>query len=185
VAQHRGGATGHPTFQDDRWAERGARAGKEVVQIYLRDVESSLQRPTKELKGFAKVALEPGETRTVTLTPGPDALSFYDDLRQGWVAESGTFEVLVGHSSRDIRLRGTFELGVPAEARDAKGPDVARAGSLSVRSVLRDILDDPEAKGVLRKHLGAMADGNGPDPGANRRSCAQHPDAGGPGRDRR
>ena len=85
----------------------GGRAGKEVVQLYLRDAESRLVRPEKELKGFAKVALAPGETKTVTLTIDCEALAYWDDARQSWVAEAGEFEVLVGTSSQDIRA-GSF-----------------------------------------------------------------------------
>jgi beta-glucosidase len=89
---------------------RGARAGKEVVQLYVRDVESSLTRPEKELKAFAKVMLEPGQKERVTFELGDDDLSFYDLSRQGWLAEPGEFEVLVGSSSQDVRLTGCFAL---------------------------------------------------------------------------
>jgi beta-glucosidase len=88
----------------------GARAGKEVMQLYIRDVESSLMRPEKELKAFAKIALEPGETKTVTLTLDQDALSFYDPAQKQWVVEPGEFKVLVGSSSHDIHLRKRFVL---------------------------------------------------------------------------
>ena len=91
----------------------GARAGKEVVQLYLRDVESSLVRPEKELKAFDKVALEPGESKSVTFSLGQEALSFYDPAKMEWVAEAGEFEILIGSSSRDIRLVG--RLAVLAE----------------------------------------------------------------------
>lgn len=85
-------------------------AGSEVVQLYLRDVESTLERPEKELKGFAKVALEPGQEERVTFELDMRALSYYDPHQGGWVAEPGRFEALVGASSRDIRLRASFEL---------------------------------------------------------------------------
>ncbi len=88
----------------------GQRAGKEVIQVYLRDVKSRLQRPNKELKAFAKAQLEPGERRTVTLAIGRDALAYYDDLAHEWVAEAGEFEVLVGSSSQDIRAAAMFTL---------------------------------------------------------------------------
>jgi beta-glucosidase len=88
----------------------GNRAGQEVVQLYLRDCECRLIRPLKELKAFAKVMLQPGERKTVALTLGEEALSFYDPGQEGWVAEPGDFEVLVGSSSRDIRLAAGFEL---------------------------------------------------------------------------
>ncbi|MFE8595954.1 beta-glucosidase H [Archangium violaceum] len=88
----------------------GPRAGQEVVQLYVRDEKASLPRPEKELKGFLKVALAPGETKSVTLTLGMRALAYFDDARAAWVAEAGRFEVLVGSSSRDIRARATFSL---------------------------------------------------------------------------
>jgi beta-glucosidase len=88
----------------------GPVAGREVVQLYVHDVESSLPRPPKELKGFAKVSLEPGEAQTVHFTLDQRALSFYDPARGAWVAEPGEFELLVGSSSRDIRARASFTL---------------------------------------------------------------------------
>jgi beta-glucosidase len=88
----------------------GARPGKEVVQVYVSDKESSLVRPPKELKGFKKVALEPGETRLVEFELDQRALAYYDPYRQEWVAEPGEFEVLVGSSSRDIRHKASFTL---------------------------------------------------------------------------
>jgi beta-glucosidase len=88
----------------------GKQAGKEVVQLYISDLSSSLPRPPKELKGFAKVALEPGEAGTVAFTLDERALSFYDPHKKAWVAEPGEFEVLVGSSSRDIRVKAKFTL---------------------------------------------------------------------------
>ncbi|MCI0398133.1 MAG: glycoside hydrolase family 3 C-terminal domain-containing protein [Chloroflexi bacterium] len=86
----------------------GRRAGQEVVQLYMRDVASRLTRPAKELRAFAKVALEPGETRTITLTLDEAALAYYDPAGPGWVVEAGEFEVLAGSSSQDIHLAGRF-----------------------------------------------------------------------------
>lgn len=88
----------------------GTREGAEVVQLYIRDVQSSVDRPVKELKAFRRVALKSGETQTVTFALDKSALVFYDVTKKDWVAEPGIFEVLVGSSSRDIRLRTTFEL---------------------------------------------------------------------------
>ncbi len=88
----------------------GLRAGKEVVQLYVRDEQARLQRPEKELKAFAKVALEPGERQTVTLSIDKEALAYFDDRAHTWVAEAGEFEVLVGASSQDIRAKATFML---------------------------------------------------------------------------
>jgi beta-glucosidase len=88
----------------------GQRAGKEIVQLYVHDEASSLDRPVKELKGFAKVSLEPGERTVVRLTLDQRAFSFYDPHRANWVTEPGAFEILVGASSRDIRATGTVVL---------------------------------------------------------------------------
>ncbi|EKN18269.1 hypothetical protein HMPREF1076_00896 [Parabacteroides goldsteinii CL02T12C30] len=88
----------------------GSREGSEVIQLYISDLKSSLPRPVKELKGFSKVKLAPGETREVTFTIGKEALSFFDDTRHEWVAEPGKFEAWIGASSTDIRNRVAFEL---------------------------------------------------------------------------
>ena len=88
----------------------GKRAGAETVQLYIHDVKSSVDRPYKELKGFQKVSLQPGESRDVTITIGRDALSYYDEATSSWKAEAGKFEALVGNASDNLRLRKTFEL---------------------------------------------------------------------------
>jgi beta-glucosidase len=101
---------------------RGQLAGQEIVQLYVRDSAARLSRPEKELKGFAKIALAPGETGTVSLTIDRSALAYWDDSEHAWVAEAGEFESLVGSSSQDIRVRATFTLtetvifGGPAKA---------------------------------------------------------------------
>ena len=88
----------------------GNRAGAEVVQLYVSDLKSSLPRPVKELKGFKKVYLQPGESRDVSITIGGDALSFYDDSKHCWVAEPGDFEALLGTSSDRIASKVRFTL---------------------------------------------------------------------------
>ena len=88
----------------------GSCAGSEVVQLYVNDVKSSLPRPLKELKAFKKVFLQPGETQTVTLTIDVNALSFYDDSKQNWVAEPGDFVALIGTSSNHLTSRVKFKL---------------------------------------------------------------------------
>ncbi|MBN2201964.1 glycoside hydrolase family 3 C-terminal domain-containing protein [bacterium] len=88
----------------------GPVAGAEVVQVYVSDTESSVDRPKKELKAFRKVRLEPGQSRTVDFSLDRSALSFWDPASKDWKAEPGRFKVLVGSSSRDIRLEGGFEL---------------------------------------------------------------------------
>ncbi|MHA1475327.1 MAG: glycoside hydrolase family 3 C-terminal domain-containing protein, partial [Promethearchaeota archaeon] len=86
----------------------GKRNGKEVVQLYIKDLECSLIRPDKELKGFEKIFLKPGETKTVKFSINSSQLSFYDDEIHDWRIEPGIFEVLIGKSSRDIELTTKF-----------------------------------------------------------------------------
>jgi len=88
----------------------GQRAGAEVAQVYVADHHAPVPRPPKELKGFAKVALAPGETKRVQIPLDRRALSFFDVKTKRWRAEPGTFEVLVGSSSRQIELRGKLTL---------------------------------------------------------------------------
>ena len=82
----------------------GGRAGSETVQLYIRDLVSSVTRPVKELKGFQKVFLQPGQTKTVTLAITPNSLAFYD-VRMKYLVEPGEFEIMVGTSSRDADLQ--------------------------------------------------------------------------------
>ena len=88
----------------------GSRAGAETVQLYIRDVKSSVERPFKELKAFRKVFLQPGETQMVSLTIDKSALSFYDDKAAAWTAEPGDFEALIGPSAGQIVTRYSFHL---------------------------------------------------------------------------
>jgi len=88
----------------------GPVAGKEVVQLYVSDPVSRLQRPVKELKGFSKVTLEPGEGEEVRFTLGARDFSYYDPGQSRWIAESGAFEIGIGASSADIKLRQTIQL---------------------------------------------------------------------------
>ncbi len=88
----------------------GQQAGAETVQLYISDKQSSVNRPVKELKGFRKVFLRPGETQSVSITVGRDALSFYDETSSSWKAEPGDFEALIGCSAADIRSRCSFTL---------------------------------------------------------------------------
>jgi len=88
----------------------GKREGKEIAQLYIRDVESSLERPFKELKGFGKVGLRPGESKKLIVKLDKRVFQFYDPVRMQWVAEPGKFEILIGSSSKDIRLKGEIKL---------------------------------------------------------------------------
>lgn len=88
----------------------GHRAGAETVQLYIHDDKCSVDRPVKELKGFAKVVLQPGESKDVKIVIGRDALSFYDEKQGAWKAEPGTFTALVGNASDNILLKKSFVL---------------------------------------------------------------------------
>ena len=88
----------------------GSMAGAETVQLYISDLEASVERPVKELKAFQKVFLQPGETQQVSLTIDKGALSFYDEANSQWKAEPGTFEALVGTASDKIISRCSFTL---------------------------------------------------------------------------
>ncbi len=117
----------------------GKVAGKEIVQVYVHDQKSSLVRPEKELKGFAKVELQPGETKTVSIALDFRAFAFYHPSYQQWITENGEFDILVAASSADIRavlpvtLQSTLEL-----------PCV-----LDKESTIREWMDDPHGKVVI------------------------------------
>lgn len=88
----------------------GARAGKEIVQLYVHDRESSVIRPDQELKGFHKVELAPGEAKTITFELDHRSFAYYDIELKDWVVESGEFEIRIGKSSRDIELTEIVEV---------------------------------------------------------------------------
>lgn len=88
---------------------KGDREGSEVVELYISDLKSSVLRPVKELKGFDKVSLAPGETKTVSFEILPEALKYFDEKSHSWVAEPGKFKALIGASSTDIRQTVPFE----------------------------------------------------------------------------
>jgi beta-glucosidase len=133
----------------------GDRAGKEVVQVYVRDVQAAVARPPQELKGFQKVQLEPGETKTVTFRLDQASLAYFDDKQQGWLAEAGEFVVAIGRSSADISLEASFVL-----TADHFHPvkQTEKTVSLSTDSMLQDLLANDEAKAILVKHLPDMLD---------------------------
>lgn len=112
----------------------GDRFGKEAVQLYVQDVESTVPRPVKELKGFEKVALDPGESKTVTFELGKRAWAYYDVEGHDWYTEKGDFRILIGASSRDIRLSETVHV-TPVKA-------VPRTYTMS--ACIGDLLNCPE-----------------------------------------
>ena len=121
--------------------------GKEVVQLYVRDVEARLPRPHKELKAFAKVALDAGETKQVTLTLDDRAFMYYDPDRSQWVADAGDFEILVGSSSADIHLNAPVTL-----------TDGSKLSSiLHLNSTVGDWLADPKGATMVAPSLEQIA----------------------------
>ena len=114
----------------------GQRAGKEVVQVYVHDQEARLIRPVKELKGFAKVELQPGETKTVTIPLDFRAFAYFDPAYQQWVTEDGQFDILIGASAEDIRSTVTVTLESTLQLPSA----------LHRESTIRAWLDDPNGK---------------------------------------
>ncbi len=126
----------------------GAVAGKEVAQLYVRDVKSLAARPEKELKAFLKVSLAPGETKTVTFTLDREAFWFFDTAQNTWAVEPGDFEILVGASSRDIRLSAALTMLPPM-----------RAGvRLHTGMSFKYLLDDQAGRSVIIKYLGGFMD---------------------------
>lgn len=123
-------------------ANTGARAGAEVVQLYVGDPVASVYRPLQELRGFVKVSLEPGERREVKIPLDARAFSYWHPARREWVVEGGEFELLVGASSRDIRLTATVKLA---------GGEVA--APLAVDSTFGEFLADPVASDWLLERL--------------------------------
>jgi beta-glucosidase len=88
----------------------GRREGAEVVQLYVQDVKASVPRPVKELKGFEKIILRPGETKVVRISLDARSMAFYDVTKKQWAVEPGQFKIMVGSSSRDIRLNAEIEV---------------------------------------------------------------------------
>lgn len=133
-------------FQDDEdltisvdITNTGKIAGKEIVQFYVHDVKSTLVRPVKELKGFTKVELQPGETKTVSVTLDERAFAFYHPAYHDWIAEEGEFEILIGASSADIRQKFIVSL-----QSTKKLPCI-----LDEESTFGEWLEDPYGKEVI------------------------------------
>ncbi len=85
----------------------GTRAGAEIAEVYVSEAHPSVPRPVKELKGYAKALLRPGETRHVSITLNRRAFSYYDAGQHGWKADAGDFQIYVGRSSEQINTTGT------------------------------------------------------------------------------
>jgi beta-glucosidase len=117
----------------------GKFAGKEIVQVYVHDQKSRLVRPKKELKGFAKVELQPGETKTVTVTLDFRSFAYYNPAYRQWVVEDGEFDILIGASSADIRFSETVTLK----------SSMTLPSKLHRESTVNDWLSDPRGKVVF------------------------------------
>jgi beta-glucosidase len=124
----------------------GSVAGKEIVQLYVRDHASKLARPPKELKAFAKVALAPGETRTLSFPLDFRAFAYYHPAYDRWITEDGAFDILIGASSADIRCTLTVTLQATLRL-----PTI-----LNRESTIREWLEDPGGKAALEPHFGEM-----------------------------
>jgi len=121
----------------------GKLAGKEIVQVYVHDRKSRLVRPPKELKGFVKVELQPGETKTVSIDLDFRAFAYYHPGYKQWVAEDGEFDILIGASSADIRFIQTVNLQSTQEL-----PSLLRR-----ESTLREWTEDPRGVRVLASFM--------------------------------
>jgi len=126
-----------------RVTNTGDRRGTEVVQLYVGDPEASVARPVRELKAFAKVDLDPGQTTTVNLTLTARDLSYWSTTLNDWVLEAGEFQLAVGASSRDLRLTTTLDIAAP--------PPPARLNGMST---LQEWLTDPTASALLHHAVG-------------------------------
>lgn len=124
----------------------GELPGKEIVQVYVHDQEATISRPFKELKGFVKVDLDPGETKTITISLDFRAFAFYHPRYHTWITEDGDFDILIGASSEDIRLKATAKL-----SSTLKLPCL-----LDRESTLREWLADPRGFQVLKTLLEEM-----------------------------
>ncbi|MGO8835969.1 MAG: glycoside hydrolase family 3 C-terminal domain-containing protein [Limisphaerales bacterium] len=108
-----------PVTVEFELANTGDRAGAEVAQVYVQEVSPSVPRPLKELKGFKKVSLQPGEKQKVSIALDRSAFAHYDPDKKGWVADRGAYKILVASSSRDIQLTGEFKLEETTVALDS------------------------------------------------------------------
>ncbi|MCP1182122.1 glycoside hydrolase family 3 C-terminal domain-containing protein [Paenibacillus sp. 1781tsa1] len=134
-----------------RVTNTGDRAGKEIVQLYVSDVESTVIRPVKELKAFAKVALEPGESKLVSFTLNKRSFAYYNVDIKDWHVETGEFEIQVGSSSRDIHVHTR----VNVESTATFLPTYTR------NSTLGDIQRDPAHKKLLEQALQQFQEASG------------------------
>ena len=121
----------------------GSRAGKETVQLYVGDVESTPLRPVRELKGFAKVALQPGESREVSFALDKRSFAYWNSLIHDWHVETGAFTIEAGGSSRDLPLKAEVTVESTVELPRHYTPD----------SIFMDVMADPKAAAVMKDFM--------------------------------
>ena len=127
----------------------GKAAGKEIVQLYVGEKNAPVPRPVKELKGFRKISLEPGETKAVEFTLDKRSFAYYDEEIHDWYAPTGSYEISVGASSTDIRLSGEIQIVSTA----------VRNEEFTVYSSLEELLADPVAVQVMGAAMGGAFGG--------------------------
>ena len=121
----------------------GSIAGKEIIQLYIRDIVSSVIRPLKELKEFEKVELQPGEEKKVTFTLDKRSFAYYNVDIKDWHVESGDFEILIGKSSKEIVLRKTINVQSTVNLRK----------KFHRNSTVGDLMNDPKGKMIIEKTM--------------------------------
>ena len=118
--------------------------GKEIVELYVHDEESSVIRPVKELKGFEKVELQPGEEKVIEFKLGKRAFAYYNTYIKDWYVENGCFDILVGSSSRDIKLKKKVNVKSSFQIRKR----------YTVNSTVEDVLNNPKGRRMMEEFLG-------------------------------
>ena len=129
----------------------GDMAGREIVQLYVADKTGVVSRPVKELKNFAKVELEPGQEKTVTMELDKRSFAWYNTEISDWYAATGTYEILVGSSSRDIHLRDAVQLVSTTEI----------PVKIHMNTTVAELLAEPEAKEIMSGLLKTMMENIG------------------------
>lgn len=131
----------------------GSRAGKEIVQLYVQDNESTVIRPVRELKGFEKVTLAPGEEKTVDFTLEKRAFAYYNTELADWHVETGDFTILIGKSSRDIQLSGKVHVESTVQIKKV----------FTMNSTVGDIMADPKGAQIIAQMTQSMGMGGAPE----------------------
>ncbi|MGG0762000.1 glycoside hydrolase family 3 C-terminal domain-containing protein [Bacillus paramycoides] len=137
----------------------GSTVGKEIVQLYIKDVESTMIRPEKELKGFEKVALQPGEEKTVSFTLNKRSFVYYNVELKDWHVETGEFEILVGKSSKEIVLHDSLYVQSTTIIRKPVHRNTL-LGDIFADTILAPIAKELMEKALKDSPFGSMAEGD-------------------------